>query len=136
MMKEMTSMALVIFILFIHHQLLVIGSPLPTRSSSTFRVIDLRSDSVTRPTPEMRRRMREAEVGDDVFGEDPTVNELEYKVAAMFAKESALWLPSGTQANLAATMSWCGKRDTAVVLGDTSHMFLFEQAGIAPELLE
>ena len=75
--------------------------------------------------------MAEAVVGDDVFGEDPTVNELEFKIAGMFQKEAALWLPSGTQANLAATLSWCGKRDTSVLLGDTSHMLLFEQGGIA-----
>src|SRR4051812_15708231 len=62
-------------------------------------MIDLRSDTVTRPTPGMRAAMNTAEVGDDVFGEDPTVNRLEEKVAALLGKESALFVPSGTMSN-------------------------------------
>ena len=94
-------------------------------------MIDLRSDAVTRPNIVMRTRMAEAVVGDDVLGEDPTVNELESKIAVSFAKESALFLPSGTQANLVATMTWCGQRDSSILLGEHSHMFLFEQSGIS-----
>jgi len=94
-------------------------------------MIDLRSDAVTRPNNVMRKRMSEAIVGDDVFGDDPSVNELESKIALSFAKESALFLPSGTQANLVATMTWCGQRDSSILLGEHSHMFLFEQSGIS-----
>jgi len=109
----------------------VVATSTVAATTAPRRVIDLRSDTITRPTPQMRAVMADAAVGDDVFGEDPTVNELEFKIAGMFQKEAALWLPSGTQANLAATLSWCGKRDTSVLLGDTSHMLLFEQGGIA-----
>ena len=63
------------------------------------RPIDLRSDTVTRPTPAMRRAMAEAEVGDDVYGEDPTVNALEARTAELLGKEAALFVPSGTMAN-------------------------------------
>ncbi|MDQ4070620.1 MAG: threonine aldolase family protein, partial [Actinomycetota bacterium] len=62
-------------------------------------LVDLRSDTVTRPTPEMRRAMADAEVGDDVYGEDPTVNRLEEAFAARVGKEAALFVPSGTMAN-------------------------------------
>src|SRR5438270_8894979 len=62
-------------------------------------VLDLRSDTVTRPTPGMRKAMAEAEVGDDVYGEDPTVNRLQESVAAMLGEECALWVPTGTMAN-------------------------------------
>src|SRR5882672_6946303 len=62
-------------------------------------IIDLRSDTVTKPTPEMRRAMAEAEVGDDVYGEDPTVNRLERRAAEIFGKEAALFVPTGTMAN-------------------------------------
>src|SRR5216117_381580 len=65
-------------------------------------VIDLRSDTVTRPTAEMRRAMAEAEVGDDVYGEDPTVNRLQERVADLLGFEAALWLPSGTMGNAVA----------------------------------
>src|SRR5246500_2824480 len=65
----------------------------------TQRAIDLRSDTVTRPTPEMRRAMAEAEVGDDVYGEDPTVNRLEERAAQIFEKEAALFVPTGTMGN-------------------------------------
>ena len=62
-------------------------------------MIDLRSDTVTRPTPEMRRAMAEAEVGDDVFGEDPTVNRLQERAAELLGFEAALWVPSGVMGN-------------------------------------
>jgi threonine aldolase len=92
--------------------------------------IDLRSDTVTQPTPEMRRAMAEAEVGDDVFGEDPTVNRLEAMAADRLGKESALFVPSGTMANLAAVLTHCGRGDE-MILGDLSHTFLYEAGGAA-----
>jgi len=94
-------------------------------------IIDLRSDTVTLPTAAMRQRMSSCPVGDDVFGEDPTINELETRVAKMFGKESSLFFPSGTMSNLAAVMSWCGTRGSEMILGDSSHIHLFEQAGTA-----
>nr|CAD7265546.1 unnamed protein product [Timema shepardi] len=95
------------------------------------RVVDLRSDTLTKPTQEMRRAMFEAEVGDDVYGEDPTVNALEKKAAAMLNKEGGLFLPSATMSNLVALMSHCKERGCEVIAGDSSHMFLFEQGGAA-----
>lgn len=92
-------------------------------------MIDFRSDTVTKPTPAMRAAMSEAIVGDDVYCEDPTVIALENRVAAMFGKESALFFPSGTMSNLCATLTWCNRRGSEIILGDKSHMFLFEQAG-------
>jgi len=73
-------------------------------------------------------------VGDDVFGEDPTINELETRVANMFGKESSLFFPSGTMSNLAAVMSWCGTRGSEMILGDSSHIHLFEQVVLKYEL--
>ena len=95
------------------------------------RIIDLRSDTITKPTEAMREAMKNAIVGDDVLNEDPTVNQLEERVAQMFAKESALFFPSGTMANLTALLSWCPNRGSEFIVGDQSHMFLFEQAGAA-----
>ena len=70
-------------------------------------IVDLRSDTVTRPSPGMRKAMMEAELGDDVFGDDPTVNRLQERAAELFGFEAALFFPSGTQSNLAALMSHC-----------------------------
>ena len=92
-------------------------------------MIDLRSDTVTKPTIEMRKAMSEAIVGDDVFGEDLTIIELECKVAKMFQKEAALFFPSGTMSNLTALLSWCPLRGSEYIVGDKNHIFLFEQAG-------
>lgn len=92
--------------------------------------IDLRSDTVTLPTPEMRQAMAEAEVGDDVYGEDPTINQLESLAASMMGKESGLFVPSGTMGNLAAILVHCGRGDE-IILGDRSHTFLFEAGGVA-----
>jgi threonine aldolase len=92
-------------------------------------MIDFRSDTVTKPTPAMRKAMAEAAVGDDVYREDPSVIALENRVAAMFGKESALFFPSGTMSNLCATLTWCNRRGSEIIVGDKSHMFLFEQAG-------
>ena len=93
-------------------------------------MIDLRSDTVTKPTPEMRQAMYEAEVGDDVYGDDPTVNELERKAAEQLGKEAALLVVSGTMGNLVALLTHCGRGDE-VILGDKSHTFLYEQGGMA-----
>ncbi|MBC8417146.1 MAG: low-specificity L-threonine aldolase [Desulfobacterales bacterium] len=94
------------------------------------RVIDLRSDTITRPTAAMRRAMADAEVGDDVFGEDPTVNRLEEMAAERLGKEAALFVASGTMANLVSLLVHCGRGDE-VILGDRSHTFLYEQGGCA-----
>lgn len=94
------------------------------------KVIDLRSDTVTHPTPEMREAMYRAEVGDDVFGEDPTVNRLEALAAERMGKEAALFVASGTMGNLVALLTHCNRGDEAIV-GDQSHTFLFEQGGMA-----
>jgi threonine aldolase len=92
------------------------------------RIVDLRSDTVTQPTQAMRRAMAEADVGDDVFGEDPTVNRLEEMGARLFDKESALFVASGTMGNLVSLMAHCGRGDE-IILGDQSHTFFYEQGG-------
>ncbi len=92
--------------------------------------IDLRSDTVTHPTPEMREAMARASVGDDVYGEDPTVNDLEALAAEMTGKETGLFVPSGTMGNLAAVLAHCGRGDE-VILGTQSHTFLHEAGGIS-----
>ncbi|KAH8347053.1 hypothetical protein KR059_004559 [Drosophila kikkawai] len=95
----------------------------------TVAVVDLRSDTVSQPTAQMRARMASAEVGDDVYGEDPTVNELEARTAAIFGKEAGLFVPSGTMGNLLAIMVHCHRRGTEALVGDLSHIFLYEQGG-------
>lgn len=92
--------------------------------------IDLRSDTVTQPTAAMRSAMAQAEVGDDVYGEDPTVNRLQVMAAEKFGKEAALFIPSGTMGNLAAVMAHCG-RGEEVILGDRSHTYLYEAGGVS-----
>jgi threonine aldolase len=92
--------------------------------------IDLRSDTVTKPTPEMREAMAEAEVGDDVYGDDPTVNLLQEKAAEMLGKGAALFVPSGTMGNLLALLVHCS-RGEEVILGDKSHIFMNEAGGMA-----
>ena len=92
------------------------------------RVIDLRSDTVTHPTPEMRKAMFEAEVGDDVYGEDPTVNRLEAMAARMMDKEAALFVTSGTQSNLIAVLAQTHHGDE-IILGDEAHIFWYEVGG-------
>ena len=93
-------------------------------------VIDLRSDTVTRPSPGMRQAMARAEVGDDVFGEDPTVCQLEERVASMLGKDSALLCPSGTMANLIAVASAAYPGDE-VLVDSESHILHYELAGTA-----
>ncbi|MFZ5856281.1 MAG: low-specificity L-threonine aldolase [Chloroflexota bacterium] len=92
--------------------------------------IDLRSDTVTRPTSAMREAMAKAEVGDDVYAEDPTVNRLQEMAAARTGKEAALYVPSGTMGNLASILAHCQRGDE-VMLGDKSHTFLYEAGGIS-----
>lgn len=94
------------------------------------RTIDLRSDTVTLPTPGMRHAMAEAELGDDVYGEDPTVNRLEQMSAERLGMEAAVFVPSGTMGNLAAILAHCGRGDE-VIIGDRSHTLLFEVGGMA-----
>lgn len=92
--------------------------------------IDLRSDTVTRPTPAMRAAMAAADVGDDVYGDDPTVNRLEAMTAERFGVERALFFPTGTQSNLAALMAHCGRGDEYLV-GQIAHTYKYEQGGAA-----
>jgi threonine aldolase len=93
-------------------------------------VVDLRSDTITRPTAAMREAMARAEVGDDVFGDDPTVNALQERIAAMLGKEAALFVPSGTQSNLIGIMSHCGRGDEYIV-GQMAHTYRWEGGGAA-----
>lgn len=93
-------------------------------------MIDLRSDTVTLPTDAMRQAMAAAEVGDDVYGDDPTVAALEADGARLAAKEAALFFPSGTQANLVALMTHC-QRGEEYIVGQKAHNYLFEAGGAA-----
>jgi threonine aldolase len=93
-------------------------------------MIDLRSDTVTKPTPAMRAAMAAAEVGDDVFGDDPSVNALQERIAAMLGKEAALFVPTGTQSNLCALMAHCGRGDEYLV-GQMAHSYRWEGGGAA-----
>ena len=89
------------------------------------KIIDLRSDTVTLPTPAMREAMYRAEVGDDVFGEDPTVNRLEEMAAERMGKEAAVFVVSGTMANLVCLLTHCGRGDEFII-GHLAHTFLYE----------
>jgi threonine aldolase len=92
--------------------------------------IDLRSDTVTLPTEKMRRAMADAELGDDVYGEDPTVNRLQEMAAERLGKEAGLFIPSGTMGNLIAVLTHCGRGDE-VIMGTHGHTFLHEAGGIS-----
>ena len=94
------------------------------------KTIDLRSDTVTLPTDKMRQAMFEAELGDDVFNEDPTVNQFEKRAAEIVGMEAALLVSSGTQANLVSMLTHCA-RGEEIILGDVSHIFLNEAGGIS-----
>jgi threonine aldolase len=96
----------------------------------THAIFDFRSDTVTRPTPEMRRAMAEAAVGDDVFGDDPTVNRLEETVATMLGKDAALFVPSGTMSNLIAVRLHCRPGDELICEAGC-HIYNYEQGGYA-----
>lgn len=91
-------------------------------------MIDLRSDTVTHPSPAMREAMYQAEVGDDVYGEDPTINRLEELAAERTGKEAALFVPSGTMGNAIAMLTHAG-RGQAIIVGDQSHIYLYEAGG-------
>ncbi len=92
--------------------------------------VDLRSDTVTRPTAAMREAMAQAEVGDDVMCEDPTINRLQEMAAGRMGKEAGLFVPSGTMGNLAAVLAHCNRGDE-VIMGNLGHTFLFEAGGIS-----
>ncbi len=92
--------------------------------------VDLRSDTVTLPTPAMREAMAKAEVGDDVYGEDPTINHLQEMSAEMMGKERGLFIASGTMGNLAAVLTHCQRGDE-VIVGNKAHTFLYEAGGIS-----
>ncbi|HKK00583.1 MAG TPA: low-specificity L-threonine aldolase, partial [Desulfuromonadales bacterium] len=94
------------------------------------KIIDLRSDTVTKPTPGMREAMAAAEVGDDVYGEDPSVNALQDLAARMSGKEAALYLPTGTMSNLTALLAHCQRGDEYIV-GQQAHTYKFEGGGAA-----
>ncbi|MGW6255567.1 low-specificity L-threonine aldolase [Streptomyces sp. NPDC055085] len=94
------------------------------------RPIDLRSDTVTRPSGAMRRAMAEAEVGDDVFGDDPTVNALQERIAGLLGFEDALFVSSGTQSNLCALLTHCGRGDEYIA-GQMAHLYRWEGGGAA-----
>ena len=93
-------------------------------------VVDLRSDTVTRPSAEMRRAMAEAEVGDDVYGEDPTVNQLEREAAQIFGKDAALFVPTGCMGNLIAIKLWTHHGDE-VICDERGHVNLYELASMS-----
>lgn len=99
-----------------------------SESGSGVVLCDLRSDTVTRPDAAMRQAMAAAEVGDDVYGEDPAVNALEANMAERLGKEAGLFLPTGTQSNLAALLSHCG-RGEEIITGRNYHVFKYEAAG-------
>jgi threonine aldolase len=93
-------------------------------------LVDLRSDTVTRPTAAMREAMMSAPLGDDVFGDDPTVNALQERIAAITGKEAALFMPSGTQSNLCGILAHCGRGDEYIV-GQLAHTYRYEGGGAA-----
>ncbi|KAL6552638.1 putative low-specificity L-threonine aldolase 1 [Orobanche hederae] len=95
------------------------------------RRVDLRSDTVTKPTETMRAAMASAEVDDDVLGNDPTAARLEREMAKIMGKESALFVPSGTMANLICVLTHCQIRGSEVILGDYSHIHIYENGGIS-----
>ncbi|XP_068631804.1 uncharacterized protein [Battus philenor] len=94
-------------------------------------IVDLRSDTVTKPTKAMKHAMVNSALGDDVYGEDPTVNALESKVATLLGKQAALFVPSGTMANLIAAMVHCNKRGSEAFAGHLSHIYKYEQGGVS-----
>src|ERR1700676_4966252 len=99
-------------------------------SEPALNVVDLRSDTVTRPTAEMRRAMAEAEVGDDVYAEDPTVNQLEREAAKLFGKDAAIFVPTGCMGNLIAIKVWTHHGDE-VICEERSHVNLYELASMS-----
>jgi threonine aldolase len=96
----------------------------------TQAILDFRSDTVTKPTPQMREAMAKAEVGDDVYQEDPTINQLQELAAKVTGKEAGLFLPSGTMGNLTSLLSHCQRGDE-IIVGRKAHIFLYEATGAA-----
>ena len=110
-----------------------LAQPETSQSSAeqkTKTALDFRSDTVTRPTPEMRRAMAEAEVGDDVYGEDPTVNRLEERAAQIFGREAAIFVPSGTMGNQIAIKIHT-HHGQEIICEDRGHIFNYEIATLA-----
>ncbi|KAG6936842.1 putative low-specificity L-threonine aldolase 2, partial [Chelydra serpentina] len=103
----------------------------PSRWGAQPHVVDLRSDTVTRPSAEMRQAMAQAAVGDDDYGEDPTVNELQRLAAQLLGMEAALFVPTSTMANLIAVMGHCQRRGAQLLVGREAHLHVFEQGGVA-----
>ena len=93
-------------------------------------IIDLRSDTVTKPSPEMRRAMAEAEVGDDVFIEDPTINKLQERAAATFKREAALFVPSGSMGNLTCILAQT-RQGQEVICEESGHVYNYEMASMS-----
>ena len=102
----------------------------PEQKRNKSDVVDLRSDTVTRPTPAMRAAMAAAEVGDDVYGEDPTVNRLQARAAEIFQREAALFVPTGCMGNLLAIMGWT-QRSNEVICEQRAHVNLYELASMS-----
>jgi hypothetical protein len=103
-----------------------LSTSIGARSFSSLKPVDLRSDTVTMPTPTMLNTVVNAPLGDDVMGEDPTVNELEQYTADLFGKEKGLFVPTGTMANLVAILSYCDTRASEIMIGASSHLNLWE----------
>jgi threonine aldolase len=101
----------------------------PEKQPASTTAIDLRSDTVTRPSPEMRRAMAEAPVGDDVYAEDPTINKLQARAAEIFGREAAIFVPSGSMGNLIAVKSWTHHGDE-VIIEERGHIHQFEMDSI------
>jgi threonine aldolase len=106
------------------------GSAPDTEHKKTISTVDLRSDTVTRPTPEMRRAMAEAEVGDDVYGEDPTVNRLEHRAAEIFAREAAIFVPSGSMGNQIAIKIHT-RPGQEIICEERAHIYNWEMATLS-----
>src|SRR5579871_5376668 len=112
---------------------MVVTSPTSTQAPEELRkaaVVDLRSDTVTRPTPEMRHAMAEAEVGDDVYGEDPTINRLEQRAAEIFAREAAIFVPTGTMGNQIAIKIHT-RPGQEIICEERGHIYNYEMAMLA-----
>ncbi|XP_027480242.1 probable low-specificity L-threonine aldolase 1 isoform X2 [Zalophus californianus] len=101
------------------------------RTGVPAHVVDLRSDTVTKPGPAMRRAMAEAVVGDDDYGEDPTVRELQEKAAKLLGVDRTLFVPTNTMANLISVMCHCQRRGSQLLLGQECHLHVYEQGGVA-----
>ena len=93
------------------------------KKQTSNKVIDFRSDTVTRPTPLMKEAMLKCAVGDDVYGDDPTVNYMQKSVAEFFGKEAALYVTSGSQSNLVAMLTHCKNKGDSAIMGDKCHIY-------------